>query len=179
MRIYVAAPWTHKLEARVLADVLEAAGHTLTKKWWEHREVPGYLRRDITQEAHDELTVQALEDLQGVADADAFILLNLEKSEGKAVETGVALTAYTLRLSLADLGIEGEGPTRFILIGGKSNLFHYLPVWEEYTNVESMLIALDPDVDFEPVDKVLDRVVELTTVDEHLDPALFTGLPTQ
>ena len=110
MRIYIAAPWTHKADAARVASLLEAAGHTITKRWWEHREVPGYLTADHSND--DELTEQALQDIDGVLTADVFVLLNYEKSEGKAVETGIALA----------VGIP------IIVVGGRSNLFHYLDV---------------------------------------------------
>lgn len=110
MRIYVAAPWTHKADAARVAAGLEAAGHEITKRWWEHREVPHYLTDDDSNDA--ELRQQAVEDVQGVLDADVFVLLNYEKSEGKAVETGIALAA----------GVP------IIVVGQRSNLFHYLDV---------------------------------------------------
>lgn len=121
MRIYVAGPWTHKADAKAAADFLEAEGHTITKKWWEHREVPGYLDWPVaaTEETNAELVQQAEEDIAGVISADVFVLLNLEKSEGKAVETGIALTHVPY----------------CVLLGGKSNLFHYLPAW---TRVDSL-----------------------------------------
>lgn len=110
MRIYIAAPWTHKTDAARVASLLETAGHTITKRWWEHCEVPGYLTADHSND--DELTEQALQDIDGVLTADVFVLLNYEKSEGKAVETGIALA----------VGIP------IIVVGGRSNLFHYLDV---------------------------------------------------
>lgn len=110
MKVYIAAPWTRKALAASYAAVLEASGHTITKRWWEHREVPGYLTDDHTNDA--ELAQQALEDIDGVLAADVFVLLNLEKSEGKAVETGIALAA----------GIP------IVVVGPRSNIFHYLDV---------------------------------------------------
>src|SRR4051812_45878131 len=126
MRIYVASPWTRKADAKLYADALEAAGHTITKKWWEHREVPGYLDPAIGQEELAELAQQAKEDMRGVLTADALVLLNLEKSEGKSVETGLAFASAAMWGN----GFTQTGVGRFILVGGKSNLFHYAPVWE-------------------------------------------------
>jgi nucleoside 2-deoxyribosyltransferase len=110
MKVYIAAPWTHKADAARTAAMLEAAGHEVTKRWWEHREVPGYLTDDHANDG--ELREQAEEDVQGVCDADVFVLLNYAKSEGKAVETGVAIAC----------GIP------IIVVGRRSNLFHYLSV---------------------------------------------------
>lgn len=127
MRVYVAAPWTRKSEAQHYADALEAAGHTITKKWWEHREVPGYLDPAIGEAELAELEQQAKEDVEGVLNAQAFVLLNLEKSEGKSVETGLAFASAAFYVN----GATNSGVSRFILVGGKSNLFHYAPVWED------------------------------------------------
>ncbi len=109
MRIYVAAPWSCKAFAQSAAEKFEAAGHTITKKWWEHGEVPTYLTDDDS--ADDELAIQASEDLAGIMDADLFVLLNIEPSESKCVETGLALAFGT----------------PIIIVGRRSNLFHYLP----------------------------------------------------
>lgn len=138
MRIYVAAPWTHKADAKRFAETLEAAGHTITKKWWEHREVPGYLTADIPASERIELEQQAKEDFEGVLTAEAFVLLNLEKSEGKAVETGMAITSAGF---LAN-GVTRAGVYRFFLVGGKSNLFHYAPVWEDVLTPNDVIAAL-------------------------------------
>lgn len=109
MRIYLAAPWVFKDEAARAGALLESAGHIITKKWWEHREVPGYIHPpDVS---NDELMFQAAEDLAGVFNAQVMVLLNFAVSEGKAVETGLAL-AYG---------------TPIIVVGVRSNLFHYLP----------------------------------------------------
>jgi len=121
MRIYVAAPWINKSEARAAAETLEKKGHTITEKWWEHPEVDGYLRANCNDNDREELAYQAAQDVTGVLSADAFVLLNLGKSEGKSVETGIAIISEVPRL---------------ILIGGKSNLFHYLGPWEEFNSIE-------------------------------------------
>lgn len=131
MKVYVAAPWTHKAEAERFALLLEANGHTITKKWWEHREVGGYLQDDIEADEYGELVEQADEDISGVHTCDAFVLLNLSKSEGKAVETGYALSRrYT------------PTPCKLILVGPKSNLFHYIDDWYEVARPEEALDLL-------------------------------------
>jgi nucleoside 2-deoxyribosyltransferase len=128
MRIYLAAPWVRKHEAEMAAVVIESAGHTLTKRWWEHREVPGYGgTRECAQADREELQQQAYEDWKGVETADAMIVLNLEKSEGKAVEQGFAL-AYGVRL---------------IVVGDSLlNLFQYLPGVDRVDTVEQALALL-------------------------------------
>lgn len=107
-RVYIAAPWVSKDVARIAGAAFEQAGFEITKKWWEHRDV------DMEDsESAQELYEQADEDITGVLSADVFVLLNLGKSEGKAVETGIALS---------------EG-LPMILVGKRSNLFHFLPCW--------------------------------------------------
>lgn len=138
MRVYVAAPWTRKEDAKRYASALEAAGHTITKKWWEHREVPGYLDPEIPIPERQELEQQATEDIKGVLAADAFVLLNVEKSEGKAVETGVAIFASIL----CEHGYAMKPLLRLIRVGAPSNLFHYLPYWETAETVEDVLALL-------------------------------------
>ena len=124
MKVYVAAPWVHKTEAQEAAAELEAAGFEITKKWWEHREVPTYLTDNHENDA--ELWQQAIEDVLGVFDADVFVLLNLKTSEGKAVETGVAITLHK----------------PIYLIGGRSNLFHYWHTVVRCDNVAAVIQAL-------------------------------------
>lgn len=108
MRIYLAAPWTCRdaIVARAVQQI-EAAGHTLTERWWTHTDVNAEIG---TPEIHDELSMQAAKDITGVWNAQVFLLLNVEKSEGKAVEMGLAL-AYG---------------TPIIVVGKPSNVFHYL-----------------------------------------------------
>ena len=124
MKVYVAAPWTCKDEAKEAADRLEAAGHTITQKWWQHREVPGYL---VTEDPAvvEELWTQVVGDMQGVMEADVFVLLNLGLSEGKAVETGMALCSQTCQF--------------FYLVGERSNLFHYATEWLILPSIEDVI----------------------------------------
>lgn len=106
MRVYIAAPWGCKRDAADAAHQFEAAGHTITKPWWEHRDV-----NEVDPDTWAELAHQAIEDWRGVEEADVFVVLALQVSEGKSVETGLAL-AYGVPI---------------ILVGTRTNLFHYLP----------------------------------------------------
>ncbi len=118
MKVYVAAPWAHKAEARTFAEALKAAGHTVTYPWWEHRDT-----QDVV-----ELRQQAQEDQTGVLNAHVFVLLNLCLSTGgKEVESGIALTK----------GL------RCFLVGKRSNVFHYLPQWTIVDSLDAVLYALD------------------------------------
>lgn len=115
MNIYVAAPWKRKMNAALAADALTAAGHVITSSWIDY---PG------DTDDPEELAIEAVTDMQDIDDADVFVLLNLEPSEGKAVETGIAL-------------VEG---LHIIGVGQPSNVFHYLPeiIW-----VDTLAEAID------------------------------------
>ena len=98
-RVYVAGPWARRHTAKIVAAQVRA-GHWVTSRW--HDLDAGLLPADDVEAAHDVKDIWA---------ADTLLLLNLEKSEGKAVETGLAL-AWNLRI---------------IVVGERSNVFHHLP----------------------------------------------------
>ena len=127
LNIYLAGPWAAKARISHIAAQLVGAGHSVPVKWWEHREVPGYLREDLTAEDRAELEEQATLDLVGVAQADVFVLVNCLGSEGKNVEFGYALAS----------GMP------IIVIGERSNLFHYCSMVEMVRDVDEALMALD------------------------------------
>lgn len=89
MKIYVAAPWVRKVDAIQAGELLKAAGHEITSRWFTHEGDPN----DPTGSTVDIGTIraQAEDDFRDVCRADTLIVLNLEKSEGKAVETGIAI----------------------------------------------------------------------------------------
>lgn len=101
MRIYLAAPWTHRNTAAAYADALQARGHRITHNWWDYDSADDDCRR---------LEECAAMDLLGIETADALVVLNLETSEGKAVEQGYALA---------------QGIPIFVL-GKRSNIFQTL-----------------------------------------------------
>ncbi len=91
MRVYVAAPWARKPEAIEAGKLITAAGHTVTSRWFDH---PGSLTDSNGLTYHDAvIRQQAKEDIFDVLSSEAVVVLNLQKSEGKACETGVALIA--------------------------------------------------------------------------------------
>jgi hypothetical protein len=91
MRVYIAAPWARKPEAIEVGKQFEAAGHIITSRWFDH---PGSLA-DSTGVTYplETIRAQAAEDVFDVLSSEALVVLNLQKSEGKAVETGIALMA--------------------------------------------------------------------------------------
>lgn len=110
MKAYVAAPWTRRKEASEIAEALERRGWTVTHDWWNH---------ECGDDDYRTLRDHAARDRNAVMSCDVFVLLNFEKSEGKAVETGMALARH--RQSGAPLLI-GVGP-RY------TNIFHHLTDW--------------------------------------------------
>jgi hypothetical protein len=86
VKVYVAAKFEHKEEARHAQTLLESAGHTITHDW--------------THESSDGLRGQARlayfadhadRDLRGVLEAEAFLLLHHREGRGMFVELGAAL----------------------------------------------------------------------------------------
>lgn len=122
LKIYIAAPWVRRPEAIEAGKQFEAAGFTVTSRWFKHEGDPN----DPTGITGDPTNVrqQALEDIEDVRSADWLVVLNLQKSEGKAVETGIAIAS----------GIP------FISVGGRSTIFQILGI--EVDTVEEAINVL-------------------------------------
>lgn len=82
MKVYIAAPWIHRDAAAQFAAQCEARGYLITRKWWLF---------EAGDEEVDVLREQAIADFEAVGDADAVVVLQISKSEGKAAETGFAV----------------------------------------------------------------------------------------
>jgi nucleoside 2-deoxyribosyltransferase len=122
MRVYIAAPWIRKAEAIEAGKKFETAGFTVTSRWFFHEGDP----KDPTGYSSDinDIRVQAKEDILDVMLSDAVVVLNLEKSEGKAVETGIALA-------------HGK---RVISVGRRNNIF--VTLGTEVNSVEEAIRVL-------------------------------------
>ena len=111
MKVYIAAPWVRRPEAIAIGEQFKAAGHELTSRWFYHQSSSGDpMDPSGSSSPMDEIRHQASEDITDVRRAQALVVLNLEKSEGKAVETGIAIAA----------GIP------VISVGKRSNIFQSL-----------------------------------------------------
>lgn len=77
MKLFVAGKWTSRHYARQRMTELEQAGHSITYDWMAEE---GDWWREF-----------ALEDMQGVRDADALVLIIEPAMEGAWVEVGIAL----------------------------------------------------------------------------------------
>lgn len=117
MIVYVAAPWAHRIEACAAADQLTAAGHVVTSRW-----LRGHA--DTTDPAR--LRQEAENDWDDVNACQILVLLNMEKSEGKAVEQGIALA----------------NNKRIIAVGEPSNVFHHLFQYEWVPTLQDAIKSL-------------------------------------
>lgn len=116
LKVYIAAPWIKKADAFAAKGLFELAGIEVTSRWIT-RETPQevsdrYNAGECNESDERHLIEEAINDVEDVVASDVFVILNLEKSEGKATEFGMAYS----------LGI----PT--ILVGPRTrNIFYYLP----------------------------------------------------
>ena len=124
IKVYIAGPWARKDEAEKAAVVFERAGYIVARPWW-------FFEEDGTDAMKEEL---AIADVVGVINADCVVVLNLEKSEGKAVETGITIA----------LG------KPLIVVGERSNIFHWLPGVILVDSVEKALEVAD-GIDYTPI----------------------------
>lgn len=122
MKVYIAAPWVRKADAIAAGELFEAEGHVVTSRWFYHEGDPNDPTGALS--SIDAIRHQATEDIIDVRRADRFVVLNLEKSEGKAVETGIALAA----------GIP------IISVGKRSNIFQTLGI--QVATIEEAIDAL-------------------------------------
>jgi nucleoside 2-deoxyribosyltransferase len=93
MKVYIAAPWVRRPEAIEAGKRFKAAGHILTCNWFHHETDGDPLDSTGVTCNPDSIRFQANEDIADVRRADVLVVLNLQKSEGKAVETGIAIAA--------------------------------------------------------------------------------------
>ncbi len=124
MRVYLAGVFVEKDTMPRMAAAIEAAGHSITHKWWEVESKPYGERTDA------EKCEQAMLDVSGVRNADAIILINSSKSEGKAVEQGIAIAKG---IPIFAVGTKGEH---------SKNIFHWLPNYRWYNRFEDALLGL-------------------------------------
>lgn len=124
MRVYLAAPWIDRARMPGFAEKLEQAGHFITWKWWSH-EGEGYAGR-----THAQLAEFAMEDYNGVVEADVVVVISSSKSEGKAVEQGIALSKGKKIIAVGTLS---EFP----------NIFHYLSNYQWVKTIEEAVMVVN------------------------------------
>lgn len=124
LRIYIAGPWAHRQDMPAIAARLERAGHIITHPWWE-------FDGDETNLSKEFLFECALKDVHGVLNADAMVVINSAKSEGKATEQGIAIAEEK---PIIVVGKRGEH---------SNNIFHYLALYRFVDTVEDAVKELE------------------------------------
>lgn len=116
MKIYVAGPWKHRDSAALAAKRVRRAGHDVTSRWHD----------GVSEDDETLMTArqEALTDVFDVNRSEGMIVLNIERSEGKAVEQGLAMA---------------KGIT-IVVVGERTNIFQSLD--EHFTLVNSLDEAL-------------------------------------
>jgi hypothetical protein len=106
-RVYIAAPWKHKRQAKKVANQVAERGYEVTSSWIDLPDDGSTYEKDPAYMASE-----AERDLLDLTESHIMLYLNLDKSEGKATELGWAL----------------RGGMPVYVIGGKQgNVFLHLP----------------------------------------------------
>ncbi|MFH1308331.1 MAG: hypothetical protein ABIH72_05755 [archaeon] len=90
MKFYISAKWQLVEEVRKIHKLLKEKGHEITEDWTLHNCVKPY---DKDVKVSNEL---AKKDIQGVLNADVYVLLSDNKGIGKYIELGAALASNVL-----------------------------------------------------------------------------------
>ncbi len=114
--VYLAAPWVRRIQARIARRALQDAGYVVTSRWLDVDETK------TTQAA------EAQNDFDDLVQCDALVVLNLEKSEGKAVEQGIALGR---KMPIIAVGEE------------RLNVFQHLPRIKLVPTLDAAIVELD------------------------------------
>lgn len=122
--IYLAGPWAQRQVVQGARLQLQAAGINVNAQWLdvEMKEGAGDTAESQAAAGYD-MAAEANRDLEDINKSDAMVVMNLEKSEGKAVEQGIA--------------IERNMPV--IVVGKRTNVFQYLP---QVTVVDNLYDAI-------------------------------------
>ena len=120
MTVYLAGPWIAKAQVKEARAKLEAAGIKVRASWIDNH----------GSDSHAGLQREAIVDFNQILEADALVLLNLAKSEGKATELGYAY-----------------GLGKRILVVGRPedldrNVFYNLPHIEHFPALEGAIQCL-------------------------------------
>lgn len=126
LTIYVAAPWKDRDAARVAAQAFRDAGFTVTSRWLD---LHGADEKDAAV-----LEQEASNDLEDILKSNGMVILQYQKSEGKAFEQGFVVAASQFT-GMAN---------KLILVspdGTKGNVFQYLT--SIYTVVPTVEAAIE------------------------------------
>lgn len=87
MRVYIAAPWKHKERAKEVKAQVLAAGIEVSSRWIDFEADPAIIY-DYPEQVMEQ---EAEKDFEDILNSTHMLYLNLEKSEGKATELGMAI----------------------------------------------------------------------------------------
>lgn len=120
MKIYISSSFTNRLKMRPIRDKLWAMGYIIVSSWIDETVKPDFISR------YEWERKLAEKDRAEVLSADLFIMDADKVSTGKAVELGLALGQFHLKLVW--------------IVGNPIHIFHHLadriiPDWETCFNI--------------------------------------------
>ena len=135
MKLYVAGPWVDRDQVNVEAQKFRDAGHVVDCRWLTlHTDVGQAAGNALNQDEHqDFLREQAMNDIEDLLNSDALVVINSAKSEGMAVETGIAIAALM----------------PIMIVGRRTNIFHTLnmPIFATSEEAIAWIAAQAREVD--------------------------------
>jgi nucleoside 2-deoxyribosyltransferase len=97
MKFYVAGRFHHQDKVKQVMSEIRDEGHNITEDWTEHRSISPYSE-------NPEISLEyASADIEGVKNADVFVLLANKDGRGAHTELGVALANGIKTFVIGDL----------------------------------------------------------------------------
>jgi hypothetical protein len=128
MKFYVAARFTEKGQVKKIYKHLQEKGHEITADWTLHKTIKPYDKNAAIAKSY------AIEDMNGVINADVFILLTSEHTgAGSAGELGAAILSQVK-----------TGKPKIYVVGMRmdNNFFYFHPAVIRKNTIEEVLQAL-------------------------------------
>lgn len=127
MKIYIAGKFEAREEIRGLMNIVEANGHTITHDWTKET-----LEGKTPEEHSPYLQKCALQDFDGVYDAETLILIPNKDGSGMFTEMGVAIALFM------PIFVVGFDPAIH-----KANIFYNLPHIAKVDTIEQVIEVLN------------------------------------
>jgi diphthamide synthase subunit DPH2 len=128
MKIYVAASFQLKERVKELYNTLQERGHEITVDWTAHKPVEPFDQNEALSREY------SVEDIEGVADSDVFILLSDVHGKGMYVELGAAIISH-LRHGKPIIYVVGERNAEV--------MFYFHPSVNRRETIEDILDEID------------------------------------
>ena len=127
MKFYIAARFDKRDEVKKLQNVLAEMGHEIVGDWTDHKPIKPY------SENHDIARDYASDDINGVKNADSFIILSDEAGTGMYVELGAAIAANALK-----------GKPKIYAVGehNSRSMFYFHPAVKRLSSVEDFFVEI-------------------------------------